>query len=235
MNSLIHIIEPERLLLTWQPSDEQAKSRTRRVVAELISDSEGKTIFRYLTNTPDFAKAKEAGFQDFPAFDVDTVEFTNSPIETFIRRLPPRNREDFTEFLAQHRLPSPFNYSDMALLGYTGAKLPSDGFALVPVFNAEQVPCDYLMEVAGLRHVYKGNIDDDIALGDLVSFESDLDNPVDMNAILVNCKNQKIGYVNRALLETFHSWQENHQVKATIERINGKPERRLVYLRISVT
>lgn len=234
MNPLIHIIEPERLLLTWQLPDEQAKSRTRRVVAELVNEGEGKTVFRYLTNTPDFVQAKAAGFQGFPAFDVDTVEFTNSPIETFIRRLPPRNREDFAEFLAQHRLPSPFNYSDMALLGYTGAKLPSDGFALVPVFNAEQVPCDYLMEVAGLRHVYTGNIEDDIASGDLVSFESDQDNPVDQNALLVVCKNQKIGYVNRALLETFHSWLENHQIKATIERINGKPERRLVYIRINV-
>ena len=234
MNPLIHIIEPERLLLTWQPSDEQAKSRTRRVVAELLSDAEENTVFRYLVNTPDFAAAKEAGFQGFPAFDVDTVEFTNSPIETFIRRLPPRNREDFADFLAQHRLPSPFDYSDMALLGYTGAKLPSDGFALVPVFKAEQVPCDYLMEVAGMRHVYKGNVEGDVAFGDLVSFESDQDNPVDQNALLVVCKNQKIGYVNRALLETFHSWLENRQIKATIERINGKPERRLVYIRINV-
>ena len=154
--------------------------------------------------------------------------------ETLMRRLPPAKREDFAEFLAQHRLPSPFAYSDLALLGYTGARLPSDGFALVPEFPMDAVPCDYLMEVAGLRHVYNGLMTD-IHDGDAVSFQSEPSNPVDVDALAVLHEGRTIGYVTRTLRRNFQSWLSTHQVTATVERQNGKPERPLVYLRISVS
>lgn len=110
-------------------------------------------------------------------------------IESLLRRLSPRNREDFTEFLAQHRLPYSFNYSDMTLLGYTGALLPSDGFALVPDFSQNSMSCDYLMEVAGLHHVF--NDMHVIHEGDTVNFQIDQDNPVDQDALQVICHGQK--------------------------------------------
>jgi len=118
-----------------------------------------------------------------------------------MRRLPPRKREDFAKYLAQHGLPAPFQHSDFALLGYTGARLPSDGFALVPEFPPDELPCDYLTEVAGLRHVFNG----DIALinvGDSVFFVTDKDNAIDADALTVVCKGHMIGYVNRALKNT---------------------------------
>ena len=68
-----------------------------------------------------------------------------------MRRLPPRNREDFADYLQVHGLSAPFELSDVALLGYTGARLPSDGFALVPEFPEDIRPCDYVMEVTGAR------------------------------------------------------------------------------------
>ena len=40
--------------------------------------------------------------------------------------------------------------------------------------------------------------------------------------------------MNRALRKTFSSWLETKQVTATIERLNGKPERPLVYLLVRV-
>lgn len=132
-------------------------------------------------------------------------------------------------------MPSPFPYSDLTLLGYTGARLPSDGFALVPDFPVHAIPCDYLMEVAGLRHVYKGDITETIDIGDALSFEVEKDNPVDSDALVVVCNNQKIGYVNRVLKNTFHNWINNYQVVATVERLNGKPDRPLVYVRVSVS
>ncbi len=235
MNPLTNIVEPQSLLLTWQPSDEQAQSRTRRVVGEIVSNANGHIVFRYLNGTIDFAAAMQTGFRGFPAFRDEKQEFHQGVLEVFIRRLPPRNREDFDDFLAQHRLPSPFEYSDMALLAYTGARLPSDGFSLVPVFRKDQVPCDYLMEVAGLRHVFQGDVARDIAVGDQLSFVIEEGNPVDQNAILVVCRNQNIGYVNRAMRDTFHYWLTHCNIRATVERINGKPERPLVYVRISVS
>ncbi len=235
MNILRHIAEPSRLLMTWQPLDETASSRTRRVIGEIRREKEGQIVFRYLQHTSDFEEARKAGFKGFPAFhlkDKDDNEVRQGVIESLMRRLPPRKREDFDDFLAQHRLPSPFNNSDMALLGYTGARLPSDGFALVPDFSASEVPCDYLMEVAGLRHIFGTDISS-IHVGDPVEFVVDHDNPVDQDALLVICQGQKIGYVNRAFRETLHRWLKQYHVSATIEKLNGKPERPLVYVRIS--
>lgn len=234
MTPLQHIVEPERLLLTWQPVDERAPVRTRRVVGEICRESNGQFVFRYLNNTPDFQSAQVAGFQGFPAFSLAQAETRQGVIESLMRRLPPRNREDFAEYLAQHRLPHPFPYSDFALLGYTGARLPSDGFALVPVFPGNAVPCDYLMEVAGLRHVI-GNDISAIHDGDPVSFESDPDNQVDRDALVVVHQGRRIGYVNRALKESFHHWLDSHRISAVVERQNGKPERPLVFVRVSVS
>lgn len=234
MNTLNHIVEPSRLLLTWQPSDEQASTRTRRVVGEVRIESGGQAIFRYLKNTHDFEEAKKAGFQGFPAFGDKQNEIRQGVIESLMRRLPPRKREDFDGYLAQHRLPAPFNYSDMALLGYTGARLPSDGFALVPDFPIDAVPCDFMMEVAGFRHVSQKDIES-IRLGDEITFEIDANNPVDVDALAVVHQGHRIGFVNRAIRHIFHKWLQSHHVEASIERINGKPERPLVYIRVSVT
>jgi hypothetical protein len=232
---LSHIVEPERLLLTWQPVDEQSPHRTRRTVGEVLrADSDSDMVFRYLRDIPDFAAAQASGFQGFPAFPIDGNEVSKGVHETFMRRLPPRKREDFAEFLAQHRLPSPFPYSDTALLGYTGARLPSDGFALVPQFPTDVMPCDYLMEVAGLRHVYSGSMTD-IHNGDVVSFQMEPLNPVDPDAIAVLHAGRAIGYVTRTMRSTFHAWLGSKKLLATVERQNGKPERPLIYLRISVT
>jgi hypothetical protein len=232
---LSHIVEPERLLLTWQPVDEQSVHRTRRTVGEVLRGSnDSEMVFRYLIGTADFTAAQAAGFQGFPAFPVDGAEVTKGVHETFMRRLPPRKREDFVDFLAQHRLPAPFPYSDMALLGYTGARLPSDGFALVPQFPADAMPCDYLMEVAGLRHVYSGSTAN-IRNGDVVSFQAEPSNPVDSDALAVLHAGRVIGYVTRTMRSSFHAWLGSRKLLAIVERQNGKSERPLIYLRISVT
>lgn len=233
MNTLHHIVEPARLLLTWQPADELAPSRTRRVVGE-VRVMDGNAVFRYLKDSTDFEEAEKAGFKGFPAFDIKQNEINQGVIESFMRRLPPNKRDDFSNYLAQHLLPIPFNYSDMALLGYTGARLPSDGFSIVPVFPEDAVPCDFLMEVAGLRHVYTNNIEN-IHLGDKVTFEVDTANPVDSDALVVVHQSNRIGYVNRAIKNIFHHWLRSHHVEATVERINGKPGRPLIYIKISVS
>ncbi len=191
-------------------------------------------VFRYLKATSDFRAALDAGFKGVPAFSLDQDETRQGVIESLLRRLPPRKREDFSEYLAQYRLPSPFPYSDFALLGYTGARLPSDGFGLVPVFPSHVVPCDVLLEVAGLRHVFSGDMNT-IRPGDPLALQVDAENPVDPDALAVFHQARKVGYVNRAMLPQFHIWMRDHVVKVTVERLNGKPERPLIFAIVNVT
>lgn len=234
MTPLRYIVEPERLLMTWMPSDESGHLRLRRRVAEIVADVENPKIwhFRYLSGTPEMEDAKSLGFLGHPAFKLNVEHHHQGVRETLLRRLPSRSREDFAEFLTMHRLPNPFVGSDLALLGYTGAKLPSDGFAFVPVFPREALPCEYIIEVAGVRHVYKGDLGE-IKVGDQVTFERELSNEFDQNAVRVMANDQQLGYVNRALLPSFNTWLEQGAVAGVIERKNGAPGRPLVYVRVA--
>ena len=258
---LQHIVEPVALLLTWQPVDESHPVRTRRVVARIDrqADMADMVSFRYLRNTEDFDAAADAGFKGHPAFKLTTQTarsltndqgsdgqvFKTGVLETFLRRLPPRKREDFPAFLAMHRLPTPFEHSDFALLGYTGAKLPSDGFAIVPVFEADQVPCELILEVAGFRHEPNADVSS-VHPGDDVALVAEDNNPHDTNAVAIfhtatsnpDCRSERfgyrIGYINRALTSIVRTWVKDREVTAKIERVNGKPHRPLVYIRVSV-
>lgn len=230
---LVWVVEPNALLLTWQPVADTGPSRMRRIVARIERHADESVTFRYLTQTEDFKAAVDAGFKGHPAFKLGSANSTVGVLETFLRRLPPRKREDFSEFLAMHRLPVPFDFSDLALLGYTGARLPSDGFSLVPVIEPSQVPCDLILEVAGFRYEPQASADN-LSVGDEVSFQLEDDNPHDSSAIAIIHNHHRIGYVNRAMNALVRVWLQNRQVSARVERVNGKPERPLIYLRLEV-
>lgn len=214
--------------------DEAAGDRSRRTIGEIVRDSDGNAVFRYLKHSEDFELARKHGFQGFPAFDIRQPETSNGVIESLLRRLPPRNRDDFVDFLKQHRLPAPFTYSDFVLLAYTGAKLPSDGFAVVPDFDVADVPCEYITEVAGVRHVFLGDISA-VRMGDPISFGMDTKNEFDRDAIEVLWREQRIGFVNRAMRCTFGRWLARGRVTGAVERVNGRPDRPLLYVRVLAT
>lgn len=230
MNLLSEIREPSRLLLTWQPPETSQHARTRRVVAE-IQEEDGALVLRYLPGTPDYNAALECGFSGYPAFHPSTVEHRTGVGEALSRRLPPRKREDFGDFLAKHRLPDPFRYSDLALLGYTGGALPSDGFALVPDFPDSPGAFDYITELAGVRYVYGLNLSG-VRVGDELQFALDRENTVDRDAVFAVHKGKPLGYVNRALRQRLAKWASTGQLTAKVERLNGKPDRPLIYVRL---
>jgi hypothetical protein len=204
-------------------------------VGELLPSKNTPDVweFTYHLGSPDFEAAKDAGFKGYPAFRLDDKVFASGVREAFMRRLPPRNRGDFDAFLKMHKLPVPFTGSDLALLGYTGGRLPSDGFGFVPEFGAGGAPCQYILEIAGVRHVFGHDLSS-VEVGDAVDFRAEPENPIDSDAIAADHCGRKLGYVNRAMLGTFSKWLSNARMTATIERLNGKPDRPLVYVRVNV-
>ena len=233
MSFVEHIIEPRRLLLGWQAPE--GNLRTRYIVAELIREkAENETLLRYLSESSDFQDARKLGFCGHPAFVKMDSEYSQGVVDAFMRRLPPRSRADFPRYLALLRIPSGAVISNFALLGYSGANLPSDGFSIIHPFDevAEQ-PCEFLMEIAGFR--YTGISFDEIELGVPVEFEQEPENKFDPNAIKIVFDRKKIGYVNRGQLNAFHRWLKNGRVSAVLERKNGTPGRLLIYLFVRVT
>ncbi len=232
MNQIEHIVEPERLLLVWRSPQ---SPRTRRVVAEVRPSTDAsQAILRYLTDTPEYECAKGEGFTGYPAFSPNQREHHSNVLESFLRRLPPRKRDDFTDYLERHRLPTTGRLTDMALLGYTNAKLPSDGFEIYADLSNARPPFEVVIEVAGFRH-QKLVSAEDIYIGDPITLKAEPDNVHDKDAIAIFYGGSRIGYVDRAQANAFHVWmRRGYLINATVERINGKPERPLVYVYVTV-
>jgi len=231
MRFIEHIIEPAKLLLTWQSPDE--KHRTRYIVAEL--NRVGNEIsLSYLPETKDFVSAQEWGFEAYPAFQ-DIGMIHHNVLDAFMRRLPPRARGDFSQYLEGLRLKPDVQISDFALLGYSGAKLLSDGFSIIHPFNDVSGSCEMLLEASGYRHIHNGN-NFTIQMNDPASFSIEMNDAIQEEAIRIDVDGKRIGYVNRGLIPTYTDWIKNGRIAgAWIDKINGTPGKPAVYLYVQVS
>lgn len=232
MRYIEHLLEPDRLLLAWQAQDSSARSRY--VVGELVRKSEAVKL-HYFTNADDYKEASEHGFKGYPAFhSKNESTYDNQVLEAFTRRLPPRSRRDFSRFLELRGIKADAQISDFALLGYTGAKLPDDGFELIHPFDSVEKPFEFIIEVAGFRHVTEVTIES-IPIGQAVRFVPEPTNKYDPKAILVKMNDKKLGYVDRGRLELFHRHLSNgDKIQGEIVRKNGTADRPLVYIYTSI-
>lgn len=232
MHFIEHIIEPDKLLLAWQSLDE--KHRTRYIVAELNRAHDEQITLTYRVNSDDFCKAQKLGFESYPAFP-DTSKTYDNVLDAFMRRLPPRTRGDFKQYLEVLRLKPDAKLSDFALLGYSGAKLPSDGFSIIHPFNDVKGACELLVEAAGYRHIKK-NHDVKINVDDPATFTKEFNDTIHEDAIHITANSQHIGYVNRGLLPTFFDWLQTRRIAgAWVEKINGEPGKPTAYIYVKIS
>lgn len=228
MNFIEHIIEPTKLFLAWHTLDETR--RTRYIVAELNRMGDEITL-SYLPNTESFTKAQINGFEPYTAFP-DISKTYHNVLGAFMRRLPPRKREDFKNYLEGLRLKPDVKITDFALLGYSGAKLLSDGFSIIHPFIGVDGPCEILLEAAGYRHI---SSKPDIKIGDVASFVKEYNEPAQEEAIRIEVNKNHIDYVNRGLRPAFFEWMRDNRITdACIEKINGTRERPVVCLFVKV-
>jgi hypothetical protein len=229
MNFIKHIIEPTRLLLAWQSLDES--HRTRYIVGELNNTEEGITL-TYLVNTRDFSLAEQRGFEPYTAFE-DIHKTHHNVLDSFMRRLPPRSRGDFPQYLEGIRLERDAVVSDFALLGYSGARLLSDGFSIIHPFSHIQEEFELLLEIAGFRHL-EDNVKLDI--GTHAAFIVEEKHEITQEtAIRITAGNKNLGYVNRGLIPTVIEWINDKRIAAAwIEKLNGTPNRPAAYLYVQI-
>lgn len=235
MSTISHLLEPSRLLLVWQRPMVDAGRRTRRVVGEVVRKEDGEAVFRYLTEANDFQQARAEGFQGYPAFRMNRPQHDANVMDAFTCRLLSRKRGDFTDYLAAHSLPSDFSGSDFSLLAHTGAKLPGDGFEIIPDLAGIAAPFDLIVEAAGTRH-QEGVDLGAVSVGDSVSLLPEPSNEFDPAAIeIVHASGGRLGYVPKPYCEMLHPWLDEGRLSASIQKLNGRTDRRLVYIRVSVS
>jgi hypothetical protein len=191
----------------------------------------------YLRDSDDYKAAKAKGFPgDYRGFPADK-NHTNV-LAAFMRRLPPRRRTDFGQFLDAIRIPSNVEISDFALLGYAGARLPGDDFSIIHPFNDARPPFEFLLLVAGYRYYQENVPRDPLKPGMAARFEFEPDNPNDPDAVRIvipAVSEGTAGYVCRGLLPQFRQWMLSGMgVEGTFDRLNGTADRPLAYLFVSV-
>ncbi|GAA4084232.1 HIRAN domain-containing protein [Zhongshania borealis] len=219
------------LLLTWRPIREAAS----RYLVGYLRRSESGYTFEYALNTQDFIDAKDHGFSGYPAFKIADRSYNIDVLSSFAKRLPPASRGDFSRFLAAHMV-APGSYEDaFELISYTGIRLPSDGFDLIPDLGNVALPFNYLVEVAGTRYNISTEEAGKLSVGDRVNLFREDDNQYDSNAIAVMNGNMKIGYINRLHCRALRALIANGvSVSCRIARLNGTQERPLIFVMLSV-
>lgn len=218
-----HIFTPTRLLLAWQaPGGGRLFS-----VGELLN-RDGIIKFRYLSDSDDFRMAVEQGFSIYPAFPICESEYSEDVMAAFMRRLPPRSRGDYSKYLEQWRLRNDACLSDFALLAYSGAKLPSDGFSVVWPLEEVTAPGEILLEVAGFR--YQGVGLNELSVGMSAAFVPEPENESDDKALRIEVGGKRIGYVKRAQRDVVMKWLSDYDLNISLERFNGTDDRPVVYI-----
>ena len=226
-----HLVEPERLFLVWQSPD-LSGDRTRRVVGGLRKSAGGCVELRYLTETDDFRAARSEGFEGYPAFPLDRDQPFPNVLNVLLRRLPPSSRSDYSRYLESLCLSPDSSVSPFALLGYSGAMLPSDSFSVAHPFDDAPVPCEFLLEVAGVRHYWSD--EQPVAVGAAAHFVPEPTNPRDPLAVRIDSDSRCIGYVARPQTRAVQDWLNHAEISAEVHRVNGIPERRRILLFVRV-
>lgn len=235
-NVIEHVREPKRLVLAWQAPD-QFHDRFRWAVGELLSVGNDFT-FRYFKDE-EFSRLNQArnldqltalGYRGFTVFrPSDDVIYKKSVLSAFLRRLPPRSRSDFPDYMQSFCLSPDVALSDFALLGITEAKLPSDGFSLVDEFRETEGRRELMVELAGHRY-YRSKIKTNLVVGDSVELIPEPTNEFDSNAIMVRSAGECIGYINRLQAKAFRTWLAEKRIAASLERLNGSAEKPRAYI-----
>ena len=227
---IVNPIPTRRALLVWQrPLDENGR-RDRCAVAELIQEADGVN-FRYL-GREQLDVAAEAGFSGYPGLPIASGDLSRIASDVLMRRLPPRNRADFSDLLARFGLPTDHTYSDLSLLAYTGARLTSDSFSVCETFDGFEGTFSYVFDVAGSRHFVDYN---ELDLGEAIYLEHEPTNPVDSNAIRMALEDGRtVGYVNRLQAPTVRSWLVNGSVDAAVFRVNGRLQYPRLFVRANI-
>ncbi len=238
-NWIENVCEPERLYLGWQAPDE-FNDRYRWAVGEIIRNG-SEALFRYFADDEHFrqlndgkshAELEALSYRGYPAFARSQLTHAEGVLSAFLRRLPPDGRPDIAAYKQTFRLPAELPITPFGMLGYSEAKLPSDGFCIVNPLQPPAERCELMIEIAGFRY-YKEKVAP-LVLGQGIRIAPEPTNEHDPNAVQLIAGTQKIGNINRLQTAAFHSWLKNRKMTAVVERLNGRPDKPRVHLFVRV-
>lgn len=226
-------VPTRRANLVWQRDAGSAGGRDRFAVGELVQ-LEDRVSFRYFDDDA-LAVPREQGFEGFTCMPPGDDDNERLAMKLFRRRLPPSNRDDFGEFLARFGLPADWNYTDLSLLAYTGARRPGCGFSFCETFDGFEDPFSYMFDLTDV--VNSLDVCSQLLPGEAVEFvceAGDENRPSEVRVARAS-DGATVGYVNRVQAGVVSQWLSDGQIKAKVFKFNTFPVEPWVLVRADVT
>lgn len=226
-------VQTRRALLVWLPPLFGTVRRRRHEVAQLVQRADGVS-FQYFSDEQ-LKDAKREGFDGYPGLPLESDDPGGVAMDLLMRRLPPREREDFGGLLERFGLPSgpSHSYSDLSLLAYTGARLTSDGFSVCETFEGFEAPFTYVFDVAGNRHYQQ--LYTELAIGEPMYLKREDKNEFDSNAVRIAREDDTtVGFINRLQAKAVRRYLEECEISASVFRTNGRPEYPRLFVRVEM-
>lgn len=125
MTFIKNIIEPNRLLVFWENSSQNGKTKKKFKIGELIKNDGHTVNLIYSCDTNDFKQAVKRGFYGLYPYEISQQHHLDIPWTVFSNRIVSRERGDFNDWLRYHKInpKDARNISDFSLLGLTKGKL----------------------------------------------------------------------------------------------------------------
>lgn len=221
--------DTDKIYLSWR----QSQGKGRHIVGELYKEYD-KYFFKYLPEK--LEKAKEQGFDSYPAFPDTNRVYENDVLNTFTRRLVNPARSDYDKFL-KYWCAENYKGNLFAILGLTGARLQTDNFEFIAPHY--EIPATFRTELAGLHHTDENLLNEIKAEENYqnltLELKAETENQYDLNAVKVLYKGQDLGYIKIIHSScVFKALEENLNVEAKIQNIikNGFIKEILLEVRI---
>ena len=97
MTFIKNIVEPNRLLVFWENSSQNGKTKKKFKIGELIKNDGHTVNLTYFCDTDDFKQAVAGGCDGIFPYEISQQHHLNIPWAIFSRRIMSRKRGDFDD------------------------------------------------------------------------------------------------------------------------------------------
>lgn len=181
--------------LIWRPG----KGSSRISVGTIKKSATEGIRFEY--NQVGVDKAKKLGFVCYEGFPDTEKIYGENVIEIFGQRLMRSERPDLKDFYDFWNIDLNMKADKFYMLAFTQGLLPTDNFEFLADFN----PINDFSFVTEITNLSEAQISSDkVAIGDVLRYELEANNPFDKKAVKVYKEELYLGHIKLIHSKVFH-------------------------------
>lgn len=211
----------KKIFLSWR----LGKTFSRIMVGTIDSTPSG-VVFAYIKEGVE--EAKKFGFNGYPGFSLNQMEYQQNVLDFFSKRLINMERADTKELLDFWEINPIYKNDILYMLAMTQGKMQTDSFEFLASFMPANGVC-FVTDIAGLnfRNFDLGQIKE----GSILSFEREPNNMKDNKAVKVLFKGEVLGYIKRGHNEFFHG-ESSDRIKLCVKSVTNTPSYKELYVKV---